>query len=80
MEKRSLVTHNLSHSTTIPNSQRGTAWGLYNAVTELEQWGRDVLPTAKQSEQLLGSHLSVVPVRMTSDRVYRVMNRWLQPA
>lgn len=80
IEKRNLVTANLSTSPTIPNSQRGTAWGLYNAVTELEQWGRDVMPTSKQTEQLLGSHLSVVPVRMTSDRVYRVMDRWLQPA
>jgi len=79
-DKRSQVMVNLEYSTTIPSSQRNTAWGLYNSITEIEQWGRDVYPTAQQSEQLLGSHLSIMPVRMTSDRVYRVMDRWLQPA
>ena len=79
-DKRSQVMVNLEYSTTIPSSQRDTAWGLYNSITELEQWGRDVYPTTQQSEQLLGSHLSIMPVTMTSDRVYRVMDRWLQPA
>jgi phage/plasmid-like protein (TIGR03299 family) len=79
-EKRAQVLVNLQNSKTIPNTQRSTAWGLYNSITELEQWGRDQYPTAQQSEQLLGSHLSIMPVTMTSDRVYRVMDRWLQPA
>lgn len=79
-EKRDRIVTALQYSNTIPDDLRESAWGMYSALTELEQWGRDELPTDSQADQLFGSHLSITPVRNTSDRVYRVMERWLQPA
>ena len=75
VDKRLEVMVNLKHSTTINDEVRGTAWGLYNSITELEQWSKDT--TRAQSEQAFGNHLGIVPMRMTSDRVYRVMEGWL---
>lgn len=79
-EKRALVTINLDKSPTIENRLRSTAWGMYNSITEIEQWNRTALPTASQSEQMLGNHVGIVPMTTVSDRVYRVMERWLSPA
>ena len=76
-EKRNDVRHNLMYSPTIDSALRNTAWGLYNSITEIEQWGRDTMPTVCQSEQQLGNHLGIVPMTTTSDRVYRLMDRWL---
>ena len=79
-EKRAMVTINLDQSPTIENRLRSTAWGMYNSITEIEQWQRDTLPTKSQSEQMLGNHVGIVPMTTVSDRVYRVMERWLSPA
>jgi len=76
-EKRNDVRHNLMYSPTIDNALRNTGWGLYNSITEIEQWGKDTMPTVSQSEQQLGNHLGIVPMTTTSDRVYRLMDRWL---
>ena len=79
-EKRALVTVNLDKSPTIDSRLRSTAWGMYNSITEIEQWNRNALPTSSQSEQMLGNHVGIVPMTTVSDRVYRVMERWLSPA
>lgn len=38
-KSRDLVLANLRDSTTIPDAHRGTAWGLFNAITERFDWG-----------------------------------------
>lgn len=76
-EKRALVVGTLKHSPTIDNRDRDSAWGLYNAITELEQWNRSEFPTVAQSEKMWGNHLGMVPMLNTSDRVLRLLT---QPA
>lgn len=71
--KRAQIVGTLRESPTIDNNLRGTAWGLYNAVTEIEQWGRDQMPTQAQSEKLFGNHLGMVPMTNTSDRVMKLL-------
>jgi phage/plasmid-like protein (TIGR03299 family) len=75
VEKRSRLVAHLNESPTLAGI-RETAWGMYNAMTELEQWGRDEV-TDRQAEQLFGSHLSITPVRNHSDRVYKQFDRLL---
>lgn len=76
-EKRDLVVGTLRTSPTIDDMDRDSAWGLYNAITELEQWNRSEFPTVAQSEKMWGNHLGMVPMLNTSDRVLRLLT---QPA
>lgn len=78
-DKRSEVMFNLHNSSTIPSEMKSTAWGIYNVMTEMEQWGKATVPTRSQSEQALGRHLGMVPMVTTSDRVLKVINDWCVP-
>jgi len=80
LDKRTEIVSTLTHSTTIPNDMRFTAWGIYNAMTEIEQWGKSEMPSKAQADQALGRHLGMVPMVTTSDRVLKTINRWLVPA
>jgi phage/plasmid-like protein (TIGR03299 family) len=68
------VTTHLNTSTTILDKDRGTAWGLWNAVSEMEQWHTE--PTDKNREMLLGAQLGVTAATMKSDRLFRQIDAW----
>lgn len=72
-QKRSLVINTLRTSPTIDDRDRDSAWGLYNAVTELEQWNREVFPTQVQAEKMFGNHLGMIPMTNPSDRILRLL-------
>jgi len=79
MEKRSLIMNNLNQSPTL-NGIRTTAWGIYNSVTEIEQWSRTTPTTVAQAESQLGNHIGSVPMTTAGDRAFKVMERLLVPA
>ena len=79
LDKRFSIQSHLETSPTIPDDMRKTAWGIYNAMTELEQWGKSTQPTKAQSEQALGRHLGMVPMVVASDRVLKTISGWLPP-
>jgi phage/plasmid-like protein (TIGR03299 family) len=72
-QKRAMLVHTLRTSPTIEDRDRDSAWGLYNAMTELEQWNREQLPTQAQAEKMFGNHLGMVPMTNPSDRMLRVL-------
>ncbi len=80
LDKRSEITSTLANSETIPDDMRYTAWGIYNAMTEIEQWGKSEMPSLAQADQALGRHLGMVPMVTTSDRVLKTINSWLVQA
>lgn len=79
MDKRRLVMANLEDSPTL-DGIRTTAWGIYNSVTELEQWNRESSITMNQVESQLGNHIGSVPMTTSGDKAFRVIEKWLIPA
>lgn len=71
MEKRETLVHNLKTSTTLASGIRSTGWGLYNALTEIEQWSGE--STTAKVEAQLGSHVGITPVTFKSDRVLTML-------
>lgn len=66
-------------SETIDNTWRNTAWGLVNAVSELEQWGAKKSGTVAHAERLFETHLSMNTTQFQTDKIYRNL-RTLMPA
>lgn len=68
------VISNLNYSPTIPDAYRSTAWGLWNAMSEIEQWA--VEPTDKNRDMLLGAQLGVSTATLKADKMMLVIDSW----
>lgn len=69
------VSH-LMTTPTIKDDHRLTAWGVFNAATELEQWFGRNTGSDRQAESLLASHTGIVPTVQKSDRLLKLVSSW----
>lgn len=76
VEKRAEFISHWESTPTIPNEHRHTGWGLLQASTEYEQWFSKNSHTDRFQENLLGTHLGLIPALTKGDRVQRLVLSW----
>lgn len=79
-ERRDVFKAHWATTTTLDDQYRYSAWGMINAVTEMEQWFGKNSASDKYAETLLGTQMGLVPTMTKGDRAYKLADRWLVAA
>lgn len=74
MNKRASLLEHLHSSPTIGPSIAKTAWGMIQAVTELEQWDDRRVTKPGHAERNLSYQLGVSPTSSASNGIYRMLD------